>query len=1695
MRDVTTRRPDHSYPVHERRARLLSVLVAAVLVTASCGATTGTFPPVPSTTPYPSGATTGPDSTATPPPAVPTPSPAPTAPPAAWTRVTPGDVAQAATLVPTLRGASGVAPSTAFRLTSLDGRSPAELAARLVVEPAVAVRVSSTDGATAVVTPVTPLQPGTLYRIRLARADGSTEASWAAQVALPLAVTETTPGHESSAVPLDTGIEITFNQAGVAPADLKAHLRISPAVSGRIVASGRTLVFLPAKPLAKGRLYTVTITHGLPLAGTGQVLADDTIIRFETAAKPRSAVTLGFVRTVVDGTPRERTAMSVWASGPENDEGTVAAPASIPLTIHRLGSLEDAMAAAQAIASAPGFTQVSTTPAVPTTGLTRLFSGKVTLHHENEWGSYWIQLPQRLATGWYLVTETWGGVPRQIVAQITDLATFTMTTTTRSLVWVNNLRTGAAVAGASVAMGGTTVGTTDERGVMDATTPATVRAGEERWTTTFVVVRAGSLSRFEWLEYPKVCGTCAGGVDPSPNDWWHAFTSDRETYRTTDTMNLWGVMRGRESGTVPPSVVIELALDGDGGGQPTHSVTATPDAAGAFSASISYAGLPVGDYHLLLRVGDLVVSDMWTQIATIAKPGWGLEAAVTHRAVISGGTLDVAVAAAFFEGTPVAGARVGLVAGSSDQGDESNPMPEPVVVTTGSDGRTTATVPVAISTNDGQYEYATLEARPTLPEEGDISASTGIMVFRANGYVDAAAAVSGTRLTASGKASLPNLAGYDAPGTDIWSVDPRGAPIPNAAIRLKVVEVITVRHQTGTRYDFITKRVVPVYEYDQRETTVATRTVRTSSTGTFRTVFTVTGGDRAYRLEASYVDATGRRATEWTWADEAALYEQNTSPFLENATAGADDTYSVGDLVRVRVTDPAGAPAGARYLYAITHRGLQYVAVGEANTFRTTFAEAWAPGFDISAVRFTTHGYEMFVATFNARLQISDRALTVTVTPDKTRYIPGETATVTIRTAGPDGRPVAASVFVTAVDEKLFRIGAAQDVNPLEALYESVDSGITHSQHSHETPPADWGGKGDATGGDGGGRSDFRDWLVAKLIRTGTDGRATLPIALSDDLTSWHVTASGVDARLEAGIGTGFLAVGLPFFADVTLAPEYLAVDRPMVRVRAFGSGLAANEIVTFTVSSDTLLMAPVSVTAPAFTAVDVPLPALSAGAHRIRVEARAGSGATLRTDALLRSFTVVTTRATQQRTTWSALDGSMAVPSGGGITTLVLADAGRGRVIPVLEALAQAEGGRADRLIASALAARVLVDAFGLESPVPVDEAALQSYMRYDGLSVVPWGSASLQMTAHAAMAGETRINWSQARELLQVSVQDTVLPRVDRLLALAALAALHEPVLADIAEAAALSDLTPHEEAVIALAALYAGDEDLARHLERTVIADHALRQGPWVRLDLGSVDAAKITTARLAIVAATLGDPIAAEMDAWLAEFPPTTTTVDVERALGARGWAERTAGATAVAALTVDGVRREVRVEPGAPVSVSLTPAQAVGARLEPVSGSTLVVSTWTDTLSAISLTALTGQSLVRTVKPAGSIGETDVVEVTLKVALGAKARNECWRVTDLVPSGLRPITGAGTFVTNDQGEPVWTGTSPDTVDGQRVEFCVSRVGKTSTFTLRYVARVVTPGTYLWEPAVLQSTVVPDEGVVGVPTTVTITGTGG
>ncbi len=1653
--------------VHRRPLGRIAALVAVLVVAAGCAGPAPTLPPVPSTTPLPSGIAQ-PTSVA---------SPAATLPAdGGWTPVKPAGLPQVATLVPTLRVGDTVARTTAFLLTSLDGQPALDLARRVVAEPPVTFSISK-SGTDAILRPTAALAPATRYQLSIPRPDGTVAASWTAHTAGPLHVADTVPGDTATGVPIDTGIEVTFDQAGVTTAAMAAHFSITPATAGRFEVSGRSLAFVPDKPLRKATLYAVTVRHGLPLGSTGETLAKDVLVRFETSGTaPGSGVRVWLADSLVDATPRERAALSLWVDVPEGS----AAPKTVPLTVHRLAGLDAAVSAWEAVAAAPDWTLVTAREAVPTGSLPRVVSSSASVHALDD-GTRWIQLPTALPLGWYVVTVRFAGMARQLVLQVTDTATYAMVTTTRMAVWVNDLLTQAPAVGATATLADVALpGAADGQGLLVGPTPSRVVSGAA--DTPILIVSYRGNRTFRPAAGP--CMACSGkGGTTDPSRWWRLLTTDRTQYRQTDTVNIVGVAKGRATGAAPTAVSLVLFPNAsDGTGTPIQTQTATPDARGMYTAKLKLTDLPIGGYWVRAKAGGDPVGETWFEIATIRKPAYAIAVTPARHAVISGQPLNVAVSTAFFEGTPVAG--VPLAVSASPEGTTE------AALATDTAGQATGTVHP--KTTNSQFEVLGVTATPTLPEEASLAGNTQVAVFAGSAFVSLKAAVAGAKVTVSGAVNSVAFARFEGAGTDLSAVDPRGAPRAGAAVRVTVVAHSLQLHKVGTTYNFITKRVEPKYEATEKQQTLPAQTARTGADGSFRIAIPATEDAFAYGITASYRDEAGRQVQAEGWTESPSLIVPPLEPPTLIAIDGHSQTqtYAVGDTIRVRFAAPAGATT-ERYLFLTLQQGLLAATVGSGSTFALPFTSASVPDVAIGAARFNGNGYEVVGWLYTARLDPSSRTMSVSLTPDKARYQPGDTATVSLRTLDPAGRPVAASVFVRAIDEKLYAMGAAYDDDPVSALYTDVPSGLIAITWSHRFPANQGGGGGgDTTGGGGGagGRTDFRDWLVAKVVHTNSSGQATVQIPLSDDLTSWRVTATAVDSRLDAGATSVKLPVGLPFFVDAVLAPEYLASDRPVLRVRSFGTALRAGTRVSFTVSSDTLPMAEIVVTVDAFGSAYLPLPALSVGSHRVRIAGSAVVDGETLSDALVRTFAVVERRATQLRTTWSPLTGTTQVKSGAGMTSVVLVDAGRGRVVPILEQLASPGAVRSDQELASALANRVLHTQFGLPPVAEPDPNGLDVYGgMWDGLSIVSWGSAQLDVTALAAMARDPRLGSQTTSTLLSDVAASTDETRARRLLALAGLAALGEPVGSQIRDAAAQTDLTVEEQVNLALAALEGGDEVLAGTVEQQVLGRAGLRSGDQVRIDAGPGADGTVVTARLAIVAASLGDPVAAEMDAYLEAHPSKTTLVDLERALAARGWATRVAPTPASAAVTVGGSRHEVTLDAGEASAEVLTPAQATSATIEPLSGSVLVVQTWDDALTPASLIAPDGVTVKRTVSPSGTVAADSTVVVTYAVTIPDAARGTPWRLVDQVPSGLAPIPwyGAMADVGGLPGD-----VSPTVVDGQRVEFCVGWAPDRSEYTLRYVARVVTPGTYTWEPAVVQSTVDPSSGLTVPPTTITI-----
>ena len=349
---------------HGRATRAVLWLAVASLLLTACGSST-----VPSTQPSTGLVSPGPASTGGP----------STAPQGDWAAVDLPPLKPVASLEPTKAGDDGVALDTAFRLTSLDGEAVGDLATRIVTEPAIQLEAGEPTGDSLLLHPATQLRPGQPYRITLHRADGTVAHTWAVTASRPLHVVGAVPDDQTTGVPVDTGIEVTFDATGVTAGGLEAHFAIEPKVAGRFEVHGRLGAFIPTKPLAPSTLYTVTIQAGLPLPGTEQVLERDMRIQFETVNEAASKLDWMTVptRLVDTATAEKPTLVLSFFDRNGDDKSTV--PSRLPITVHRLDGLPTAMAAYERLLAAPEWAPSGGAP-IDTSKLSQALAATVPLH-------------------------------------------------------------------------------------------------------------------------------------------------------------------------------------------------------------------------------------------------------------------------------------------------------------------------------------------------------------------------------------------------------------------------------------------------------------------------------------------------------------------------------------------------------------------------------------------------------------------------------------------------------------------------------------------------------------------------------------------------------------------------------------------------------------------------------------------------------------------------------------------------------------------------------------------------------------------------------------------------------------------------------------------------------------------------------------------------------------------------------------------------------------------------------------------------------------------------------------------------------------------------------------------------------------------------------------------------------------------
>jgi hypothetical protein len=305
----------------------------------------------------------------------------------------------------------------------------------------------------------------------------------------------------------------------------------------------------------------------------------------------------------------------------------------------------------------------------------------------------------------------------------------------------------------------------------------------------------------------------------------------------------------------------------------------------------------------------------------------------------------------------------------------------------------------------------------------------------------------------------------------------------------------------------------------------------------------------------------------------------------------------------------------------------------------------------------------------------------------------------------------------------------------------------------------------------------------------------------------------------------------------------------------------------------------------------------------------------------------------------------------------------------------------------------------------------------------------------------------------------------RERRMFALAGLAGLGESVLPAIRTAASDKDLTVREQLMLGLGAASLGDAATARSILALVATANGEQSGSLARLRVGTT-AADITagTALAAALAAAVGDPLAGRFWAYV-EANPAADRIEVLPAIAfASHMLDRLPVAPAKVAWAVDGTRHVVDLGHGQSLQLVLTAAQLASLTIDRLGGAIGVSTEWREAVAASTFTPDPDMTITRSVEPASPIHAADLVVVDLNVTFSAQASDGCRQVTELVPSGLAPVGAESRWYdTENEDVPPDDGLIlPYDQSGSRVFFCVGPSATRRTFTLRYVARVVTLG---------------------------------
>jgi len=620
----------------------------------------------------------------------------------------------------------------------------------------------------------------------------------------------------------------------------------------------------------------------------------------------------------------------------------------------------------------------------------------------------------------------------------------------------------------------------------------------------------------------------------------------------------------------------------------------------------------------------------------------------------------------------------------------------------------------------------------------------------------------------------------------------------------------------------------------------------------------------------------------------------------------------------------------------------------------------------------------------------------------------------------------------------------------------------------------------------GGPREYFTDAALFQSVRTNGAGQATAEFKLPDNITSWRVTAQGITDDLWAGVNVTKIPVSLPVFAEVTVGSEYLTADKPLARLRAYGTALTATDKVDFRIAAPSLGSAQSpTLSARAFTPIFYDLPAFILGEHQITYELKSAKG----NDAVKLPLRVISSRLEKQTAKSGVLTTDTKVEAINNLPmAVVLSDMGRNELYDPLMGLSWSWGDRLDQKYARKISRQVLKQYYQediLEPPFNAFDYQISS----GGLTLLPYSGEDLELSARAAALNINDFDKVSLAQYFFNHLESKTANREEISLALFGLAELDEPVLPRIDAWLKRDDLSAKEKLYLAQALADLGAKEWSRMIFYQILKQYGEEKSPQIAVRVSkNYDEIFQATAIAAVLASSLNAPEAQGLFAYwqknqklYGQHKNSENLFNLETLNYIKHALPNLKPSPAKVIYELAGETKEVNITGSKLYSFQLAPEHAATIKFKSIAGQVGISVRYLEPLDLNKSERDDDIGIRREYyvngKPAANFKESDAIEVRLYPDFKSEALSGDYQITDVLPSGLSPVTKL--YYRDRQYDcHLWY---PYNTDEQMVKYRVNRDWRNNYCGgdyIKYYARVKNRGVYLVEPAVIQSFVNPD-----------------